>query len=217
MKKILGLTVAALLVMGLVGGGTFAFFSDVETSSANVITAGTLDLTLNDTDDNVNIIAALTNKKPGDADKTPGPSAALKNAGSLTGGLSITFGAVTNTESVGVTEFEADGGAGELGAKVKIAPWIDVNANSTFDTGDLPLKSDGTVKAFADGLQWDTINAFGTGSVTFTNAIASFAGTTPGPAASVKFYLPWDFVEPGSEDNSAQGDSFSIGITFTLK
>jgi len=215
MKKILGLTVAALLVMGLVGGGTFAYFSDVETSSANVITAGTLDLTLNDADDNVNIIAALTNKKPGDADKTPGPSAALKNAGSLTGGLSIAFGTVTNTESSGGTEFEADGGNGELGAKVKIAPWIDVNANSTFDTGDLPLKSDGTIKTFADGLQWDTVDAFD--SDVFTDAIASFAGTNPGPAASVKFYLPWDFVEPGSQDNSAQGDSFSVGITFTLK
>ena len=31
MKKILGLTVAAILVMALVGGGTWAYFRDVET------------------------------------------------------------------------------------------------------------------------------------------------------------------------------------------
>ena len=49
MKKILGLTVAALLVMALVGGGTWAYFSDVETSSGNVFTAGTLDLGLSNT------------------------------------------------------------------------------------------------------------------------------------------------------------------------
>jgi len=46
MKKILGLTVAALLVMGLVGGGTWAYFTDVETSTGNVFTTGTLDLSL---------------------------------------------------------------------------------------------------------------------------------------------------------------------------
>ncbi len=49
MKKILGLTVAALLVMALVGGGTWAYFSDVETSTGNTFTAGTLDLEV-DTD-----------------------------------------------------------------------------------------------------------------------------------------------------------------------
>ncbi|GAH38609.1 unnamed protein product [marine sediment metagenome] len=51
MKKILGLTVAALLVMGLVGGGTWAYFTDVETSTGNVLTAGTLNLDLTDTSD----------------------------------------------------------------------------------------------------------------------------------------------------------------------
>ncbi|MBM2824431.1 MAG: hypothetical protein HW402_95 [Dehalococcoidales bacterium] len=46
MKKILGLGVVALLVMGLVGGGTWAYFNDVETSSGNILTAGTLNLGL---------------------------------------------------------------------------------------------------------------------------------------------------------------------------
>jgi spore coat-associated protein N len=41
-KKILGLTIAALMVIGLVGGGTWAYFSDVETSTGNVFAAGTL-------------------------------------------------------------------------------------------------------------------------------------------------------------------------------
>ena len=46
MKKILGLTVAALLVIGLVGGGTWAYFSDTEESTGNVFSSGTLDLGL---------------------------------------------------------------------------------------------------------------------------------------------------------------------------
>lgn len=44
MRKILGLTVAAVLVMGLVGGGTWAYFSDTESTTGNIFTAGTLDL-----------------------------------------------------------------------------------------------------------------------------------------------------------------------------
>ncbi len=46
MKKILGLGVVAILVMAMVGGGTWAYFSDTETTSSNVLTAGTLDLGL---------------------------------------------------------------------------------------------------------------------------------------------------------------------------
>ena len=45
MKKILGLTIAAVLVMGLVGGGTWAYFSDTETVTTNILSAGTIDLT----------------------------------------------------------------------------------------------------------------------------------------------------------------------------
>ena len=47
MKKILGLTIAALIVMALVGGGTWAYFSDPETSTGNILSAGTLDLKTN--------------------------------------------------------------------------------------------------------------------------------------------------------------------------
>jgi len=55
MKKLFGLTIAALLIIGIVGGGTWAYFSDTETSSSNQITAGTLDLDLDGGDSNVNI------------------------------------------------------------------------------------------------------------------------------------------------------------------
>ena len=47
MKKILGLTVAAMLILTFVGGGTWAYFSDTESSTNNVLAAGTLDLNLN--------------------------------------------------------------------------------------------------------------------------------------------------------------------------
>ena len=44
MKKILFSVMTMVLVVGLVGGGAFALFSDTETSTGNVFQAGTLDL-----------------------------------------------------------------------------------------------------------------------------------------------------------------------------
>jgi predicted ribosomally synthesized peptide with SipW-like signal peptide len=48
-KKILGLTISALLVMALVAGGTYAYFSDQQVSTGNVFSAGTLDVGLANT------------------------------------------------------------------------------------------------------------------------------------------------------------------------
>jgi spore coat-associated protein N len=86
MKKIIGLSIAAFLIIALVSGGTWAFFSDTETSSGNVFTAGTLNLKLSDSDqtdvDGVTASFGGSNLKPGD---TVGPSTiTLKNAGTLT-------------------------------------------------------------------------------------------------------------------------------------
>ena len=102
MKKILGLTIAALLVMALVGGGTWAYFSDVETSSANIFSAGTLDLNIDGDNVNVNMLT-LSDIEPGDTDAGSPGTCELKNIGSITGDLKIATGALTETESTGTT------------------------------------------------------------------------------------------------------------------
>ena len=107
MKKILGLTIAALLVMALVGGGSWAYFSDVEVSTGNVLSAGTLDLTVNGGNSDV-VMFTLGNKLPGDSGL--GASAGyltLKNVGDTAGDLKFEITANTNTESTG-TEGTAD-------------------------------------------------------------------------------------------------------------
>src|SRR5690554_6164691 len=61
LKKKLGMGIAtAVLGIGLIGGGTFAYFSDTEVS-ANTFAAGTLDLAVNPT-----TIINVDNLKPGD-------------------------------------------------------------------------------------------------------------------------------------------------------
>lgn len=44
MKKILGLSIAIVLIIGLVAGGTWAYFSDIETTTGNTFSAGTVDI-----------------------------------------------------------------------------------------------------------------------------------------------------------------------------
>lgn len=75
LKKKLGMGIAsAVLGAALVGGGTFAFFSDKELSN-NTFAAGTLDLAINPT-----TVVNVSNLKPGDTIKR---DFKLENKGSL--------------------------------------------------------------------------------------------------------------------------------------
>ena len=64
MKKILMSLMAIALVIGLVGVGVVASFSDEETSTGNTFTAGTLDIELGSATYSTNIL----NMKPGDTE-----------------------------------------------------------------------------------------------------------------------------------------------------
>ena len=112
MKKMLGLAVAALLVIGMASVSTWAYFSDTETSTGNQLTAGTLDLKTNDVDGAVQTLYA-TNMKPGD---TIGPSTIqLKNAGSVAGStLDIAFSYVESDGTPNTVNKNANDTAGMM-------------------------------------------------------------------------------------------------------
>jgi|GEM_PF-2699322 len=84
MKKILGLLIAALLIIAMVGGGTWAYFSDTETSTSNTLIAGTLDLGLSNTDNmstgSTTATWTSTNWKPGD---TKNGTLYISNSGTI--------------------------------------------------------------------------------------------------------------------------------------
>jgi len=141
MKKLLGLTIAALLIIGMVGGGTWAYFSDVETSGANTLTAGTLNLQVGAADPTTVVITVT--------DANPGQSGAadwlLKNDGTLGGYLDISFSGIVDAEN-GVNEPEdADAGEdgtvgspgtnGELAENLTLLIYIDENDNNAYNAG----------------------------------------------------------------------------------
>ena len=167
MKKILGLTVVALLIMGLVGGGTWAYFSDPETSTGNILTAGTLDLTLGGSG---LLTAGITDVYPGQGEPTAtSASATLTDNGSIAGEMDIAFDTtITNTESsdtseLGVT-YDEDGAGGELGAEVLIAVFLDVDGGGAWTSGDIGLESDSSTYTHSGGI----VSVDATGGTTTT-------------------------------------------------
>lgn len=106
MKKVLGLTVALLLLSGMTGIGTWAYFSDTETSTGNQMTAGTLDLKTDDVDGVSQTLFAI-NMQPGDI--VGSENITLKNAGSTVGRtVDLAFSYVENDLSANPADMSAD-------------------------------------------------------------------------------------------------------------
>jgi len=142
MKKMLGLTIALMLFIGMTGIGTWAYFSDTETSTGNVLTAGTLDLKTDDVDGVTETLLA-TNMAPGD---TVGPvTITLKNTGSVAGAsLDLAFDYAESDGSPNPNNETADATAGMVeittlnyGGLSILGTVTDVNANTYKDIYDL--------------------------------------------------------------------------------
>ncbi len=221
MKKILGLSIAALLVIGLAGAGTWAYFSDVETASDNVLTAGTLDLKIGETgseaDDNI-VVVSISNAVPGDSSSN---YTSLKYSGTVTDNyIGIEIDAV-NEDGGTSTEPEVSAGdagnAGNLGDLVEIAFWIDTDGNG-WDEGDYYLTDDDSGWAQVAGgpspasVPMSIIDNFAEEIGTEYKIDADMADNE-----AWDFYIAWNFPEGGDTDNKCQGDTADIDIIFTMQ
>jgi len=183
MKKILGLTVVALLVIGMTGVSTWAYFSDTETSTDNQLVAGTLDLKTDDADGVTQTLYA-TNMKPGDS---VGPATIhLKNAGSTAGStLDIAFSYVEDDSGSNPPDMSADDTAGMIevttlnyNGSSLLGSVGDANTNGYKDVYDLKNAdltgqsglAASTTKDFEIGVQLrsDTGNDFQADGITLT-------------------------------------------------
>jgi spore coat-associated protein N len=118
MKKKVVLSLMLILVAAsVIGGSAFAAFLDLETSTNNTFTAGTLDLKTNDADGVTQTLYA-TSMKPG---QSLGPATiVLKNAGSINGAtLDIVFN-YTENDGTNPPEFPMNKTADETAAVLEI-------------------------------------------------------------------------------------------------
>lgn len=155
MKKILGLGLAALLVMAMVGGGTWAYFSDTESSTGNTLSAGTLDLQVS-TDigayGNTPVLTYTANLTKPDGTNSTGYSK-IKNAGTLdASNLKVTATAITPAIVTAITgDSDITQDAAYLPAHAKMSLYIDAGVTNSWGAGDIGLKSDGTLYNYGTG------------------------------------------------------------------
>ncbi|MFC1899864.1 TasA family protein [Chloroflexota bacterium] len=187
MKKILGLSIALVLLTGMTGIGTWAYFSDVETSTGNVLAAGTLDLKTDDVDGVTQTI--YTNSlEPGE---DISGSITLKNAGSVAG----------LTLDIVASYIESDNGFNLVDTNVDdTAAKLELTTLSYGGSSLLGSVSDNNVNSYLDVEDLKNANLTGQSGI--------------GPSATKDFTITVQLRSDTAGD--FQSDGINITITFTL-
>jgi predicted ribosomally synthesized peptide with SipW-like signal peptide len=157
-KKVLWLALALLLVAGMTGAGTFAYFSDTETSTGNTFTAGTLDLQVSDDSsvdpdpwgDGVDLTWVMNNMVPGGSSVTN--TVSLQNVGSVQGNhVEISFSHTLDENPV-ESDTNPNSQPGDLAKWLEITAMqydgvnilpqlVDANGNGWIDLEDVTLSA----------------------------------------------------------------------------
>ncbi|USK45401.1 CalY family protein [Cytobacillus oceanisediminis] len=189
LKKKLGMGIAsAALGISLVGGGTFAYFSDSADTTA-AFAAGTLDLNAAPTE-----IINVGNLKPGD---TMLRSFQLLNDGSLD------IAAINLDTDYTVTDANNNNATADLGDHIR------VNFLINADKLDAPIFS--TTLSQLKSMSPDVIegNIFGAWFAERGGNLAAHTSDT--------LYVQYEFVDNGQDQNVFQGDSLSLEWTFNAE
>ncbi|PFN23368.1 biofilm matrix protein CalY [Bacillus cereus] len=188
LKKKLGMGVAsAALGLALIGGGTFAFFSDKEVSK-NTFAAGTLDLTLNP-----KTLVDIKDLKPGDTVKK---EFLLQNKGTLD------IKEVILGTKYDITDAKGDN-AGEDFAKhinVKFIWNWDKGSGPVYETtlADLQKENPDVVAKEIFAPEWAENGGLAAGSEDY-------------------LWVEFEFVDNNDDQNKFQGDSLNLEWTFNAK
>lgn len=200
MKKIIISASIILAASAIIAGGTYAYFSDTETSTGNTFTSGTLDLKADGQDGQAVVHITRSGLKPYPHwSHSFGGQWVLKNDGSIPGKFSMKIVNIKNYENncndpenkAGDTTCGTETNAGELGSLMygrwsrNQAPWG--GWGPVFDSFNT---AEGIV------VQGDTLN--------------------PGETVNAYLDLEWD-THSGLTDNLGQGDSLEFDIVFTLE
>ncbi|PFM09312.1 cell division protein FtsN [Bacillus cereus] len=185
LKKKLGMGVAsAALGLSLIGGGTFAFFSDKEVSN-NTFAAGTLDLTLNP-----KTLVDIKDLKPGDSVKK---EFLLKNDGTLP------IKDVKLVTKYTVQDAKGDNAGEDFGKHIKVKfLW-------NWDKESEPVYE--TTLADLQNLDPDVI-----AKDVFAPEWSENGGLAP--KSEDYLWVQFEFVDDNKDQNKFQGDSLNLEWTF---
>ncbi len=234
MRKIL----ISLLTVALVGGGVYgatsAFFSDTETSNANIITAGSIDLKVGSTYSSVNdangngsfllgdldsnqALYTFTDLKPGDMGGGQFEIKVAKNES-----WACVQSTLSSTPENDLLDPEAEANdttpvVGELQDHLQFVFWNDVNGNGLLDGGDANLPTTSFTLA-----QLTALGSFPLADSTSVNGPSFLTGSplTPDISYHLGFKYCFGNFDPTytacDGNNAAYNDAQSDSVVGTL-
>lgn len=214
MKKIIGLVIGIAVVVALVGTGTWALFSDTETSEGNQMTAGVIDLEVDCAGDTT--FSAQDDPLPKIFEYLPENDIKPGDDGEVTLSLHLKTGSNNADLWMQVLNIVNDGGLNpepeqvaeaaatvddDIASEILVKLWIDDNADpgtpgdNIYQEGEEVLH-DGTL----DGLT----SAGDSGKLTVKDAAV----------ASTTYYVGWSWELPDTVGNEHQGDYCTFDVKF---
>ena len=197
-KKLTSGIATALLGMALIGGGTFAYFSDTEITN-NTFAAGTLDLAVNPS-----VVIDVDNLKPGD---TMVREFKLENNGSLD---ISTVDLATAYNVIDVNNNNKD----DFAKYIKVL-FLE-NADKTGDgwvIGDYNDIISETTLYDLENMTPDAVENVQSWITHFFGLNGEDSGLKAG--TSDQMYVAFEFVDNGKDQNEFQGDALELVWTFT--
>lgn len=170
------------------GAGTFAVFSDTESSSGNSVSAGTLNLQAG-ANDPTNYSFTVSNLAPGGAAQSS--TVTLQNTGNLSGTLDV---GVAVTDSDGATPESESGTADDISTQIEIT----LTYGGTSITNDVQTQ----ISDSGDPL---LLSELGGNTVTLDSSMTG--------SESNDLTISYALQDVGNE---YQGDMSSVDLTFTL-
>jgi len=215
---------AALGVIGAgsaaAGAGTFALFSDTESSGPNSITAGTLDLQLDPDGSGASTSITLSNIKPTDSGYI---AIELGNSGNVNGNITsvnvgdvsggtFTSSLVTDTEGTDPEAETETTTGGELDSLLETQIVLETSTDFSGQGGSEGVNQG---SEYTPSGNETTVVADGT---TLTNAVGTNTVTDSLGTTETKYLvINYNFPDGGASDNDAQGDvaEFDVQIELT--
>jgi spore coat-associated protein N len=194
LKKQFAVTLASVgLGAALIGGGTFAYFNDVESSTGNTFATGTIDLK---PELEGKVLFNVTNAAPG---QTWNVDYALSNDGTLAANVSV---------NVDYTAVDGGTDGSDLANALIIKDKKLAFGTTDIDISVLDSNSDGKV----------TLAEFAAGTADTSKFALGDLGAKGGADASKNITFTLEFEDTGAPQNEYQGDSLNpVTITFEAR
>jgi predicted ribosomally synthesized peptide with SipW-like signal peptide len=199
LKKLTGLSIVVLLLLGVTASATWAYFRDTEASGSNQFTTGRLDLKTNGAD-GVSVTLSNTSLKPNNS--VTGTTITLSNSGNLNGAtLDISFSYVNSDGSPNRYDMSPD----------QVASVLQVTT-LTYDTANFISGVGAPSGALVDTNSNGYIDVQDLTNATDVAKLTGLSGLTAGGSKAFNITV---LLRDGI-DNNYHGDGITITMTFTL-